>query len=74
MPARPAPISESVSGSGTASCRDGSTVLTTVTLSGGKATCTLPTLKKGSHKINAIYNGSVSYAAKASASVTVKVS
>ncbi len=46
------------------SCRDGSTTLVTATLSGGKATCTLPLLAKGTHSINAVYAGSAAYAAR----------
>ena len=42
--------------------------------SAGKATCTLPTLAKGTHSISAVYGGDTSYAAKASAAVSLTVS
>ncbi len=58
---------------GQVSCRDGTTILTTVTLSGGRATCTLPLLARGTHSINAVYLGNASYAAVRSNSVTVTV-
>jgi hypothetical protein len=58
---------------GQASCRDGTTVLTTVNLVGGKATCTLPTLSRGTHSINAVYLGNTAYAPVRSNSVTVTV-
>lgn len=58
---------------GSVTCRDGTKVLGTAVLSGGKATCTLPLLAKGSHAINAVYGGSVAYASATSASVTLKV-
>jgi subtilisin family serine protease len=59
---------------GTVTCRDGSKVLVTATLSAGKAVCTLPLLAKGTHSINAVYSGNVSYAPVTSAGVTLKIS
>ncbi len=44
-----------------------------MTLSAGKATCTLPTLARGTHSINAVYLGNASYAAVRSNSITVTV-
>ena len=58
---------------GTVSCRDGSRVVATVHLVGGRATCTLPALGKGSHSISATYSGDASYAARTSAATVVKV-
>jgi hypothetical protein len=58
---------------GQVSCRDGTTILTTVNLVSGKATCTLPTLSRGTHSINAVYLGNTAYAPVRSNSVTVTV-
>ena len=41
---------------------------------GGRATCTLPALAKGTHSISATYSGDASYAARTSAATVVKVS
>jgi subtilisin family serine protease len=59
---------------GTVSCRDGSKVVATAVVAAGKATCTLPTLAKGTHSISAVYSGDASYAAKTSATLSLKVS
>jgi hypothetical protein len=58
---------------GQVSCRDGTKILTTVNLVAGKATCTLPTMAKGAHSINAVYLGNASYAPVRSNLVTVTV-
>jgi hypothetical protein len=58
---------------GQASCRDGTKILVTVNLVAGKATCTLPTLAKGTHSINAVYLGNAGYAPVRSNLVTVTV-
>ena len=46
---------------GTVTFRDGTKTLGTVTLGGGTASYTTSKLIKGTHKITAIYNGSVDF-------------
>ena len=46
---------------GTLTFYDGTTLLKTVTLSGGKAKFTTSTLTSGTHSITATYNGSASF-------------
>ncbi len=62
------------SATGTVSCRDGSKTVATATVSGGKATCTLPLLVKGTHSISVIYGGSIAFAGATSAAASLKVS
>ncbi len=53
--------------------KEGSKVLATGTLSGGKVTVTWPTLKVGKHTIVAVYQGSSGLAGSTSSSVTLTV-
>ncbi len=59
---------------GTVTFRDGTKVLGTVKLRGGKATFRAPVLGRGSHVIKATYNGSGVYNPSTSASITLRVS
>ena len=58
---------------GTATFKDGATVLGTSALSGGGATLGTSALSAGSHSITATYNGDTSYASSTSAPITVTV-
>ncbi len=52
---------------GTVTFRDGTTVLATVTLVGGKASFTTTRLEAGTHPIMATYSGSLTFGGSASA-------
>ena len=52
---------------GTVTFRDGTTVLATVTLVGGKASFTTTRLEAGTHPITATYSGSLTFGGSASA-------
>ncbi|MGZ4474427.1 MAG: Ig-like domain-containing protein [Nocardioides sp.] len=56
---------------GTVSVLDGSKKLAAAKLKAGKATITLPRLKKGKHKIKTTYSGSSTFAAASSKTITV---
>ncbi|HYN74759.1 MAG TPA: S8 family serine peptidase [Candidatus Limnocylindria bacterium] len=58
---------------GTVQFKEGSKVLATGTLSGGKVTVTLPTLKVGKHTIVAVYQGSSTLTGSTSSSVKLTV-
>jgi hypothetical protein len=57
---------------GTVRVYEGTKVLATGTLSGGKVTLTLPKLSRGRHTLHAYYAGSSTVTAKAGANFTVK--
>ncbi|MGW1806438.1 Ig-like domain repeat protein [Streptomyces sp. NPDC002078] len=57
---------------GTVRVYEGSKVLATGTLSGGKVTITLPKLSRGTHTLHAFYTGSASVNSKAGANFTIK--
>ena len=59
---------------GSATFKDGTTILATVTLTSGKAAFTTSTLAAGSHTITAVYNGSTGFNASTSATLTQSVS
>ena len=52
---------------GTVTFRDGTTVLATVTLVGGRASFTTTRLEAGTHPITATYSGSITFGGSASA-------
>ena len=58
---------------GSATFKDGTTVLATVTLTSGKAAFTTSTLAAGSHPITAVYNASTSFNPSNSATLTQSV-
>jgi hypothetical protein len=71
-----AKVKVAVSGSGatptgTVSILDGAKKLASAKLTGGRATVTLPKLKKGKHHIKATYSGSSTFAAASSKTITV---
>jgi hypothetical protein len=70
-----ASVTPATSGTPTGSVEflDGSTLLETVTLSGGKATLATSTLSAAAHTITAVYEASSSYAGSTSAAVTQTV-
>ncbi|MEU6254446.1 Ig-like domain repeat protein [Streptomyces sp. NPDC047043] len=57
---------------GTVKIYEGSRVIATGTLSGGKVTVTLPKLSRGKHILHAYYAGSSTVAAKSGANFTIK--
>ncbi|MFD5793651.1 Ig-like domain repeat protein [Streptomyces diastatochromogenes] len=57
---------------GTVRVYEGSKVLATGKLSGGKVTLTLPKLSRGKHTLHAFYAGSATVAAKTGANFTIK--
>jgi unsaturated chondroitin disaccharide hydrolase len=59
---------------GSATFKDGATILATVTLTSGKAAFTTSTLAAGSHAITTVYNGSTSFNSSTSATLTQSVS
>jgi hypothetical protein len=70
-----ATVKPSTSGTptGSATFKDGTTVLATVTLTSGKAAFTTSTLATGSHAITAVYNGNSGYNPSTSATLTQSV-
>ena len=58
---------------GTATFRDGSTVLATIALSAGRAILTVSNLSVGNHSIVAIYNGDVDNSTSSSAPVSIAI-
>ncbi|MEV6053115.1 Ig-like domain repeat protein [Streptomyces sp. NPDC052107] len=57
---------------GTVRIYEGSRILATGTLSGGKVTITLPKLSRGTHTLHAFYTGSTTVNSKAGANFTIK--
>jgi hypothetical protein len=58
---------------GTVTFKDGAGTLATVSLSGGTATFHTDDLSRGTHTLRAVYNGSINFAASASANVSHRV-
>jgi unsaturated chondroitin disaccharide hydrolase len=58
---------------GSATFKDGTTILATVTLTSGKAAFTISTLAAGSHAITAVYNGSTGFNPSTSPTLTQSV-
>src|SRR2546427_504686 len=66
-------VPDTIAPTGTVTFRDGATILATVTLVNGSASLVTSTLIVGSHPLSATYNGSATFAASTSPTVTQTV-